>query len=696
MGYDAIPDAEAGMEETSGSAARSPQATLARRAVVGAGLLALAVVGAGAWAGPSARSAATMVSALKSQSGDNSYCLEGSAVSRDMVLDAYARADVSGKMNLKQTIHFTFGDVASYSKDLMVSIEYHANHSSLTPLWSDRVLVTTSMKAGVTNTGEVHIMRLRAKTGYTFSVWVQAVGEDFATKEYTSTFTTVGTGYARFDDQPLLTLMADTPSFEMATFAVYPAYEVNATGPHGTGAEDKEFEGLIAVDAEGWVVWYYHTQALQAWDFTAEGDVILLDRSDGSLAGETSRTHNVSGAIWNANSQMQIVSNTGNKQSQFIQECTGHPLNYNQLGGELRIDSTAKSDGVSSDVLTVTSHAVRFPNVTVTTRVTREEVHTTTRDTFIGGKIARWNRESNELETIYDMFDISDPHSDMIESANWATSVVEQVGCSGEETLEAIDFHHISSVTVGNDGNFIVASRNLDTVWSLNHDGSGVAWTFSSSLSSTDFGFGGNADKFFSPYDVHQMPNGNIVMIDDGTNRPGCAAATTAGCWSRAIQYSLNPLTLTADVVWQFEFPFALNKKVASGENSTKVWEHAMLRDAYNTQGGSVAKLPNGNYLISLTSVSDSRAWNPAGSSFAFEIDLDGAKMRVGEQIIYAKMVFPTPSYDVDAQNGFRFKPWSTINGETISCPFGETDVSTEGKPDAGNNPSSGLPARRS
>merc|ERR1719502_1267255 len=103
-------------------------------------------------------------------------------------------------MNLKCTIHFTFGDVARYSKDVLVSVEYHANHSALVPLWSDRVMVTTSMKAGAVNTGEVHLYRLRAKTGYTFSVWVQAVGEDFATREYTSTFTTVGTGYARFDE----------------------------------------------------------------------------------------------------------------------------------------------------------------------------------------------------------------------------------------------------------------------------------------------------------------------------------------------------------------------------------------------------------------------------------------------------------------------------------------------------------------
>ena len=51
---------------------------------------------------------------------------------------------------------------------------------------------------------------------------------------------------------------------------------------------------------------------------------------------------------------------------------------------------------------------------------------------------------------------------------------------AGAEAAGWLDYHHVSSVSVSaTTGDYIVASRNLDTVWCLKRDGSGALWTLS-------------------------------------------------------------------------------------------------------------------------------------------------------------------------------------------------------------------------
>ena len=37
-----------------------------------------------------------------------------------------------------------------------------------------------------------------------------------------------------------------------------------------TAGENKTFDGLVATDAEGWVVWLYRSADVMAWDFMPE------------------------------------------------------------------------------------------------------------------------------------------------------------------------------------------------------------------------------------------------------------------------------------------------------------------------------------------------------------------------------------------------------------------------------------------
>ena len=91
------------------------------------------------------------------------------------------------------------------------------------------------------------------------------------------------------------------------------------------------------------------------------------------------------------------------------------------------------------------------------------------------------------------------------------------------------------------------------------------------------------------------------------------------------------------------------------------------MHDVFNAVGGSVYELTNGHFLVGFTSVSDTRAYNPRATSYAFELATgDGDD---GHVAVKTRMLIPTPLQNVDRQNGYRFVPWRTINGERPSKP---------------------------
>ena len=216
----------------------------------------------------------------------------------------------------------------------------------------------------------------------------------------------------------------------------------------------------------------------------------------------------------------------------------------------------------------------------------------------------------------------------------------------------------MSSVSVGVDANLLVASRELNTVWSLAHDGSGVQWTLSASLGERDDGssiaFERDADMFYSPHDAKQLANGNVLVVDDGASRPGCYEQETVDCFSRALMYKIDTDAKVARVVWQFSFPVGLG---------ASRWNATALADApyYNNCGGSVDRLPNGHYLVAFTAVEATRDWNPSASMYAFEVDGRGKALTM--------LVIPNGD---STDGGYRLRAWSAIDGESPTSPFGE------------------------
>jgi hypothetical protein len=116
----------------------------------------------------------------------------------------------------------------------------------------------------------------------------------------------------------------------------------------------------------------------------------------------------------------------------YISTCSGSPLNYNAVSHECRVDHT---DG-KYDVLTTRMKGKRIPDVNVEMHVRPGSVDNTTYDTFYGAEVVRWNRETNTLEPLYDMFEFASPENAMFPMA-WNTVTA---ACSGTASLTGVEY----------------------------------------------------------------------------------------------------------------------------------------------------------------------------------------------------------------------------------------------------------------
>ena len=370
------------------------------------------------------------------------------------------------------------------------------------------------------------------------------------------------------------------------------------------------------------------------------------------------------------------------------------------------------------------------------------------------GRASRHGRRAHRFSSVASSFssvsrDRGDsPQGEVFLASDW--NLEDGCECSGGAKLGGVEYHHVSSVTAGSTANIVVASRELSTIWSLAHDGSGVQWTLSSQLQS-DFQFERPADAFFQPHDVTQargarrrwraarrraflipsrtrarpqLANGNLLVMDDGSNRPGCYLGVGANCFSRAVMYTLDPAcddvddfdaddahagedddsgakvtettttestemttatdattgpaadvacNRTAHIAWQFEFPLSVGRSE---------WHDVMADDVYNFCGGAISKLPSGNYLIAFTGMSKAASEfnrTTPRTAYAWEVDADGRAPPaaaggddddVPGAEVRTTLRFPIPHADAASQNAYRVIPWASVAGESTSKPW--------------------------
>ena len=155
-------------------------------------------------------------------------------------------------------------------------------------------------------------------------------------------------------------------------------------------------------------------------------------------------------------------------------------------------------------------------------------------------------------------------------------------------TDKNIDFTHLNYVNIDPvDHNYLISDRHACSVLKVSRTTGEIIWRLGGPAN--DFTFIGeheeNAPYYFAAqHSVHGLANGNILFFDNGG--AGKALPIPDRGYSRAVEYHLDEVNMTA----------------------TLVWEYRKDPDIYANSGGDVQRFDNGNTLIN---------WGPATSKGA-------------------------------------------------------------------------------
>ena len=159
---------------------------------------------------------------------------------------------------------------------------------------------------------------------------------------------------------------------------------------------------------------------------------------------------------------------------------------------------------------------------------------------------------------------------------------------------------------------------NRNQIISIAPDFRSIEWRLGGPGSSYEFA--DPTDRFYFQHTVSELPNGNILLFDNGRDRP----EEEGGQYSRALELALNTYDLTA----------------------VKVWEYRHTPDLYSLSRSSAYRLPSGTTLINFeTNDSDPQR-------VIVEADAEGAV------VWQADLRSPT------TRNSYRAYPADTIMGE--------------------------------
>jgi hypothetical protein len=140
-------------------------------------------------------------------------------------------------------------------------------------------------------------------------------------------------------------------------------------------------------------------------------------------------------------------------------------------------------------------------------------------------------------------------------------------------TQKYLNPFHCNSIDVDAQGNVYLNSRHSDEITKINKTTGEIIWRMGGkACKNNQFTFiGDTIDGFWGfshQHTVTILPNGNILMLDNGNMR--------SNPFSRAVEYQINE----------------------SNKTATKVWEYRKNPDVFVPWMGGVNRLPNGNTLI--------------------------------------------------------------------------------------------------
>ena len=161
-----------------------------------------------------------------------------------------------------------------------------------------------------------------------------------------------------------------------------------------------EFEGLVALNAAGHVVWYYELgdsadlgaaadpTAITVFEFLPGHEVALLAGND--AAGSSSQL-------------LTVDARTGAIAQQHVVSCDGDASHYNALSHELRVDPGASGERLLTTAYVVKTYDDGVAVPSFGAQLNQSTYAETKYTSFLGGTISVWDRESNALATECDL-----------------------------------------------------------------------------------------------------------------------------------------------------------------------------------------------------------------------------------------------------------------------------------------------------
>jgi hypothetical protein len=191
--------------------------------------------------------------------------------------------------------------------------------------------------------------------------------------------------------------------------------------------------------------------------------------------------------------------------------------------------------------------------------------------------IRRWDPNAGTDEIVWDPFQFLDPileRTGVVGSDPGSNSDTRSpFPCAGV-SLQIEEWMHSNALQVAPTGVILMSVRHLDTVIAIAPQLDRIVWRIG--RFGSDFAFPNPSDKFYHQHFARMLSNGNLLLFDKGTGRPG----PEGGQYSRALELMLDWEQMTATKVWEY--------KHATADSIYK----------YADKVGAAQRLENGNTLV--------------------------------------------------------------------------------------------------
>ena len=248
------------------------------------------------------------------------------------------------------------------------------------------------------------------------------------------------------------------------------------------------FSGIVAIDASGSIVWYYHSaqagHSPQALALKPGGNVVYVDAH----------------GFATSNGLVEIDP-LGREVDRLAGPCP--PL------GPIR-DVHLSHDG---RIVYLSRYILKGK------RSAPQEADT----------VGMWDQTSGEARIVWNVADFISPTDRTAPDSDLTLQNIPMWGgCERDDTVQ--DWSRGSSVFMADDGSLLVSLRNLDQIVLVEPDFRSIRWRLGGP--GGDFVFPEPRDGFYRQHSASLLPNGNVLLFDNGNLRP----REEGGQYSRALE----------------------------------------------------------------------------------------------------------------------------------------------------------------